>query len=170
MQGKKPFHVARALRTRLEHCVSRRAVLRRGRLIPSNGSCKQTALGLSRRRPSFGKPVLKASGGRGSFEHKHGKGSFAVRTMVPEPRGSPLMQMFMPAISRTLMILFEVATGTVEGAKAAIWRRGALQQKTSYQIPKPSTAMEKPTRLTNADLDHAFHGAIVKNACHNPGA
>jgi GntR family transcriptional activator of glc operon len=85
--------------------------------------------------------------------------------MVPEPEGNgPLMQMFMEH-SRTLYDLFEVRQ-ELEG-KAAYLAAERATEKDQYQITKAFETMEKADPLTNADLDHAFHRAIV-NACHNP--
>ncbi|HEV8078522.1 MAG TPA: FCD domain-containing protein [Marinobacter sp.] len=67
--------------------------------------------------------------------------------------------------SRTLYDLFEVRQ-ELEG-KAAYLAAERATEKDQYQITKAFEAMEKADPLTNADLDHAFHRAIV-NACHNP--
>jgi GntR family transcriptional activator of glc operon len=102
--------------------------------------------------------------GRGIIRTQHGKGSF-VSHMVPEPENNgPLMQMFMEH-SRTLYDLLEVRR-ELEGMAAYLAAERATE-KDQYQITKAFEAMEKADPLTNADLDHAFHRAIV-NACHNP--
>lgn len=136
-----------------------------GSLTPGQkmASERQLAARLSVSR-SIIREALHELQGRGVIETRHGKGSFVAR-IVPEPENeSPLMQMFF-GHSRTLYDLFEVRE-QLEGQAAFLAAQRATERD-RYLITKAFTAMEEADPLTNADLDHAFHRAIV-NASHNP--
>lgn len=151
--------MSRAVAHRLEQLILDGS-LAPEQMIPSERQLA-SRLGVSR---AIVREALHELQGRGVIETRHGKGSF-VSHMVPEPTdNSPLMQMFMEH-SRTLYDLFEVRQ-ELEG-KAAYLAAERATEKDQYQITKAFEAMEKADPLTNADLDHAFHRAIV-NACHNP--
>ncbi len=117
-------------------------------------------LGVSR---SIVREALKKLHGRGVIETHHGQGSF-VAEIVREPEDEgPLMQLFFTH-SRTLFDLYEVRE-QLEGQAAYL----AAQRGTDedfYRITKAFNAMENADPLTNAELDHAFHQAIV-DASHN---
>lgn len=135
-----------------------------GNLVPEQkmASERQLAakLGVSR---SIIREALHELQGRGVIETRHGKGSFVAR-ILPEPeKESPLMQMFF-GHSRTLYDLFEVREQLEGQAAYLAAQRGT--EKDRYFITKAFTAMEEADPLTNAELDHAFHRAIV-NASHN---
>lgn len=136
-----------------------------GSLVPEQkmASERQLAakLGVSR---SIVREALHELQGRGIIETRHGKGSFVSR-IVPEPENeSPLMQLFF-GHSRTLYDLFEVRE-QLEGQAAYLAAQRATE-KDRYLISKAFDAMEEADPLANAELDHAFHRAIV-NASHNP--
>ncbi len=151
--------MSRAVAHRLEQLILDGS-LAPEQMIPSERQLA-SRLGVSR---AIVREALHELQGRGVIQTRHGKGSF-VSHMVPEPAdNSPLMQMFMEH-SRTLYDLFEVRQ-ELEG-KAAYLAAERATEKDQYQITKAFEAMEKADPLTNADLDHAFHRAIV-NACHNP--
>lgn len=151
--------MSRAVAHRLEQLILDGS-LAPDQMIPSERQLA-SRLGVSR---AIVREALHELQGRGVIQTRHGKGSF-VSHMVPEPAdNSPLMQMFMEH-SRTLYDLFEVRQ-ELEG-KAAYLAAERATEKDQYQITKAFEAMEKADPLTNADLDHAFHRAIV-NACHNP--
>lgn len=155
----KPIPMSRAVAYRLEQLILDGS-LTPGQMMPSERQLA-SRFGVSR---AIVREALHELQGRGVIRTQHGKGSF-VSHMVPEPEdNSPLMQMFMEH-SRTLYDLFEVRQ-ELEG-KAAYLAAERATEKDQYQITKAFEAMEKADPLTNADLDHAFHRAIV-NACHNP--
>jgi GntR family transcriptional activator of glc operon len=155
----KPIPMSRAVAYRLEQLILDGS-LAPEQMIPSERQLA-SRFGVSR---AIVREALHELQGRGIIRTQHGKGSF-VSHMVPEPEGNgPLMQMFMEH-SRTLYDLFDVRQ-ELEG-KAAYLAAERATEKDQYQITKAFEAMEKADPLTNADLDHAFHRAIV-NACHNP--
>lgn len=118
-------------------------------------------LGVSR---SIIREALHELQGRGVVETRHGKGSFVAR-IVPEPENEgPLMQLFL-GHARTLYDLLEVRE-QLEGQAAYLAAQRATE-KDRYLIAKAFTAMEEADPLTNAELDHGFHRAII-NASHNP--
>ncbi len=159
LMQEKPIPMSRAVAHRLEQLILDGS-LAPEQMIPSERQLA-SRLGVSR---AIVREALHELQGRGVIQTRHGKGSF-VSHMVPEPAdNSPLMQMFMEH-SRTLYDLFEVRQ-ELEG-KAAFLAAERATEKDQYQITKAFEAMEKADPLTNADLDHAFHRAIV-NACHNP--
>ena len=127
--------------------------------IPSERQLS-TRLGVSR---TIVREALRELQGRGVIETRHGQGSF-VAEIVPEPEDeSPLMQLFF-SHSRTLYDLYEVRE-QLEGQAAFL----AAERGTDsdfYKITKAFEAMEGADPLTNAELDHAFHRAIVE-ASHN---
>jgi GntR family transcriptional activator of glc operon len=155
----KPIPMSRAVAYRLEQLILD-GNLAPEQMIPSERQLA-SRFGVSR---AIVREALHELQGSGMIQTRHGKGSF-VSHMVPEPEDNgPLMQMFMEH-SRTLYDLFEVRQ-ELEG-KAAYLAAERATEKDQYQITKAFEAMEKADPLTNADLDHAFHRAIV-NACHNP--
>jgi len=155
----RPISMSRAVAYRLEQLILDGS-LAPEQMIPSERQLA-SRFGVSR---AIVREALHELQGRGIIRTQHGKGSF-VSHMVPEPEDNgPLMQMFMKH-SRTLYDLFEVRQ-ELEG-KAAYLAAERATEKDQYQITKAFEAMEKADPLTNADLDHAFHRAIV-NACHNP--
>ncbi|MEH6357175.1 MAG: FCD domain-containing protein [Marinobacter sp.] len=155
----KPIPMSRAVAYRLEQLILDGS-LAPEQMIPSERQLA-SRFGVSR---AIVREALHELQGRGIIRTQHGKGSF-VSHMVPEPENNgPLMQMFMEH-SRTLYDLLEVRR-ELEG-KAAYLAAERATEKDQYQITKAFEAMEKADPLTNADLDHAFHRAIV-NACHNP--
>ena len=155
----KSIPMSRAVAYRLEQLILDGS-LAPEQMIPSERQLA-SRFGVSR---AIVREALHELQGSGMIQTRHGKGSF-VSHMVPEPADhSPLMQMFMEH-SRTLYDLFEVRQ-ELEG-KAAYLAAERATEKDQYQITKAFEAMEKADPLTNADLDHAFHRAIV-NACHNP--
>ena len=118
-------------------------------------------LGVSR---SIIREALHELNGRGVIETRHGKGSF-VKQMLAEPsQESTLMQLYF-GHSRTLYDLYEVRAQLE--AQAAMLAAERATEKDQYQITKAFEAMEQSDPLKNADLDHAFHQAIVE-ASHNP--
>ncbi|MFT4818202.1 MAG: GntR family transcriptional activator of glc operon [Marinobacter psychrophilus] len=155
----KPIPMSRAVAYRLEQLILDGS-LAPEQMIPSERQLA-SRFGVSR---AIVREALHELQGRGIIRTQHGKGSF-VSHMVPEPENNgPLMQMFMEH-SRTLYDLLEVRR-ELEGMAAYLAAERATE-KDQYQITKAFEAMEKADPLTNADLDHAFHRAIV-NACHNP--
>nr|WP_245635118.1 FCD domain-containing protein [Marinobacterium profundum] len=102
--------------------------------------------------------------GRGIIETRHGKGSF-VSGIVSQPEDTgPLMNLYF-GHARTLYDLFEVRE-QLEG-QAAFLAAERATEKDQYRITQAFEAMESADPLTNANLDHAFHRAIV-GAAHNP--
>lgn len=155
----KPLPMSRAVAHRLEQLILDGS-LAPEQMIPSERQLA-SRLGVSR---AIVREALHELQGRGVIVTRHGKGSF-VSDMVPEPAdNSPLMQLFADH-SRTLYDLFEVRQ-ELEG-KAAYLAAERATEKDQYLITRAFEAMEQADPLTNADLDHAFHRAIV-NACHNP--
>ncbi|MEX0604115.1 MAG: FCD domain-containing protein [Marinobacter sp.] len=151
--------MSRAVAHRLEQLILDGS-LAPEQMIPSERQLA-SRLGVSR---AIVREALHELQGRGVIRTQHGKGSF-VSHMVPEPSDNgPLMQMFLEH-SRTLYDLFEVRQ-ELEGKAAYLAAERATEQD-QYQITKAFEAMERADPLTNAELDHAFHRAIV-NACHNP--
>jgi GntR family transcriptional activator of glc operon len=119
-----------------------------------------TKLGVSR---SVVREALRELQGRGIIETRHGQGSF-VAEIVREPTDeSPLMQLFFTH-SSTLYDLYEVRE-QLEGQAAYLAAKRATDED-HYRITKAFNAMESADPLTNAELDHAFHRAIVE-ASHN---
>ncbi|WP_166267683.1 FCD domain-containing protein [Marinobacter caseinilyticus] len=155
----KSVPISRAVAHRLEQLILD-GTLAPEQMIPSE---RQLAarLGVSR---AVIREALRELQGRGIIETRHGKGSF-VSHMLPEPEtDGPLMQLFI-GHSRTLYDLFEVRE-ELEG-KAAYLAAERATEKDQYLITKAFNEMEMADPLTNAELDHAFHRAIV-NASHNP--
>lgn len=128
--------------------------------IPSERQLS-TRLGVSR---AIIREALHELQGRGVIVTQHGKGSF-VAPIVEQPGAeSPLMHLFF-GHNRTLYDLFEVRELLESQAALLAAERG--NDKDMYQITKAFEAMEAADPLTNAELDHAFHRAIVE-ASHNP--
>src|SRR5680860_948575 len=154
----RPISMSRAVAYRLEQLILDGS-LAPEQMIPSERQLA-SRFGVSR---AIVREALHELQGRGIVRTQHGKGSF-VSHMVPEPEDNgPLMQMFMEH-SRTLYDLFEVRQ-ELEG-KAAYLAAERATEKDQYQITKAFEAMEKADPLTNADLDHAFHRAIVLSLIH----
>ncbi|GAA0679933.1 transcriptional regulator GlcC [Marinobacterium maritimum] len=118
-------------------------------------------LGVSR---SIVREALHELHGRGMIETRHGKGSFVTCALPMLEENSPLMQAFSDH-SRTLYDLFEVRE-QLEGQAAALAAERATEMD-QIRITRAFEAMETADPLSNADLDHAFHSAIVE-ASHNP--
>ncbi|WP_207062679.1 FCD domain-containing protein [Motiliproteus sp. SC1-56] len=117
-------------------------------------------LGVSR---TIVREALHALQGRGVIKTRHGQGSFVAR-IVPEPEDeSPLMQLFF-SHSRTLFDLYEVRE-QLEGQAAYLTAQRGTEED-FYRITQAFEAMERADPLANAELDHAFHKAIVE-ASHN---
>lgn len=118
-------------------------------------------LGVSR---SVIREALHELQGRGVIETRHGQGSYVAR-IVPEPGSdSPMMQLFF-GHARTLYDLYEVRE-QLDGQAAYLAAQRATEID-QHLITKAFNAMEAADPLTNAELDHAFHRAIV-TASHNP--
>ncbi len=130
------------------------------RRIPSERQLS-ARLGVSR---AIIREALHELHGRGLIETRHGKGSFVSCVVPPLEPDSALLQAF-SGHPRTLYNLFEVRE-QLEGQAAALAAERATEAD-QYRIRKAFEAMEAADPLTNADLDHAFHLAIVE-ASHNP--
>ncbi|MBS3804222.1 MAG: FCD domain-containing protein [Oleiphilaceae bacterium] len=156
---KKLLSTSQAIAHRLENLILD------GSLAPEQKMASERQLASSLRvSRSVIREALHELQGRGVIETRHGQGSFVAR-ILPEPEDeSPLMQLFF-GHSRTLYDLFEVRE-QLEGQASFLAAQRATD-KDRYLITKAFNAMEEADPLTNADLDHAFHRAIV-NASHNP--
>ncbi|WP_404364960.1 FCD domain-containing protein [Marinobacter sp.] len=155
----KPLPVAKAVSYRIERLILDGG-MSPGEKIPSERQLA-SRLGVSR---SIIREALHELHGRGVIETHHGRGSF-VSHIVPEPASdSPLMRLF-SGHPRTLYDLLEVRE-QMEGQAAWLAAQRATPRDL-HRITKAFNAMEAADPLTNADLDHAFHLAIVE-ASHNP--
>ena len=159
MKKQQPLSTAQSIATHLEQMILD------GSLAPEKKmpSERQLAarLGVSR---AIVREALHELHGRGMIETRHGKGSFVACVVPPVEESSPLMLAFSDN-ARTLYDLFEVRE-QLEGQAAALAAERA-NEKDQYRIQQAFEAMEAADPLTNAELDHAFHRAIVE-ASHNP--
>ncbi|SMR74914.1 FCD domain-containing protein [Marinobacterium sediminicola] len=130
------------------------------RKIPSERQLS-SRLGVSR---AIVREALHELHGRGMIETRHGKGSFVTCALPQLEESSPLMQAF-SGHTRTLYDLFEVRE-QLEGQAAALAAERATEMD-QVRITRAFEAMEAADPLSNANLDHAFHSAIVE-ASHNP--
>ncbi len=150
---------ARTIARRLEQLILNGELAPESR-IPSERQLAER-LGVSR---SMIREALKTLQGRGIIETRHGQGSFVSGILPEVGDSSPLMHLFKDH-QRTLYDLLEVRE-LLEGQAAGL----AAERGTDsdfYYVTKAFRAMEEASPQANAELDHAFHRAIVE-ASHNP--
>lgn len=158
MNKQQHLSTAQSIATHLEQMILD-GTLTPERKIPSERQLS-TRLGVSR---TIVREALHELHGRGMIETRHGKGSFVSCAVPTLDDASPLMLAF-SGNARTLYDLFEVRE-QLEGQAAELAAERATEQD-QYKIRKAFEAMEAADPLTNAELDHAFHRAIVE-ASHN---
>lgn len=159
MNKQQSVSTAQSIATHLEQMILD-GTLAPERKIPSERQLS-TRLGVSR---TIVREALHELHGRGMIETRHGKGSFVACAVPAIDDTSPLMLAF-SGNAQTLYDLFEVRE-QLEGQAAALAAERANEQD-QYRIRKAFDTMEAADPLTNAELDHAFHRAIVE-ASHNP--
>ncbi|MBP0048593.1 FCD domain-containing protein [Marinobacterium sp. AK62] len=159
MPNKQPCSTAQSIAHHLEKMILD-GTLAPEHKIPSERQLS-SRLGVSR---AIVREALHELHGRGMIETSHGKGSFVTCALPQLEDTSPLMQAF-SGDSRTLYDLFEVRE-QLEGQAAALAAERATEMD-QVRITRAFEAMESSDPLRNANLDHAFHSAIVE-ASHNP--